>query len=220
MTDSTRLDLHYIPVMTYNPPSLESLQAQCDAFNFDCKPGSRVAVKLDGKDAPFITTTRSPAQVLSGHSAVVWLTGVSGCYDIGRVTPIPVEQATAGSREQCAVDALDGLGYTYNADMGWLPPAPLANMAIDTKAVDEDGLLAALESCDSARILMLHEGQEMPCTPTPPDERHALILGQAVAMLGGQWPGDKGDRFVFNGEFIEKGEFEALAKLAKQKATP
>ncbi len=77
--------------MNYRAPSLEALQAECDAFNFDCPVGGRVAVKLDGKDKPFITTTRSTAQVLSGHSAVVWMDGVSGCYDLSRVTPIPPE---------------------------------------------------------------------------------------------------------------------------------
>lgn len=75
--------------MTYKAPSREALQAQCDAFNFDCTIGGRVAVKLDGTDKPLITTTRSEAQILSGHSAVVWLNGVRGCYDLSHVTPIP-----------------------------------------------------------------------------------------------------------------------------------
>lgn len=75
--------------MSYKIPSRAELQAQCDAFNAACPVGGRVAVKLDGIDAPRITTTRSEAQILSGHSAVVWMDGVSGCYDLSRVTPIP-----------------------------------------------------------------------------------------------------------------------------------
>ncbi|MEJ7807053.1 MAG: hypothetical protein WKG03_14160 [Telluria sp.] len=78
---------------SYRPPSREALQAQCDAFNFDCSIGGRVAVKIDGKDKPFITTTRTGAQILSGHTAVVWLDGVSGCYCLSHVTPIPDAQA-------------------------------------------------------------------------------------------------------------------------------
>ncbi|WP_374650281.1 hypothetical protein [Rhizorhabdus sp.] len=35
-----------------------------------------------------ITRTRSKAEVLSGHSAVIWLDGISGCYLLDRVTPI------------------------------------------------------------------------------------------------------------------------------------
>jgi hypothetical protein len=31
------------------------------------------------------TRTRSEAQVLGGHSAVVWLEGISGCYLLDRV---------------------------------------------------------------------------------------------------------------------------------------
>jgi hypothetical protein len=76
-------------VAAHKAPSREALQAQCDAFNFECAVGGPVAVKLDGRDKPLITTTRSEAQVLSGHSAVVWLDGVSGCYLLERVAPIP-----------------------------------------------------------------------------------------------------------------------------------
>ena len=81
--------------MGHRQPSLESLQAECDAFNFDCPVGSRVAVKLDGTDKPLITTTRTIARILSGHSAVVWLADVSGCYLLSRVTPIPDPHAWA-----------------------------------------------------------------------------------------------------------------------------
>lgn len=77
--------------MNYRTPSRESLQAACDVFNFDCRVGGRVAVKIDGTDKPLITTTRTEAQILSGHTAVVWLDGVSGCYCLSHVTPILAE---------------------------------------------------------------------------------------------------------------------------------
>jgi len=32
-----------------------------------------------------VAITRSEAQVLSGHSAVIWLVGVTGCYLLDRV---------------------------------------------------------------------------------------------------------------------------------------
>ncbi|MDP1611680.1 MAG: hypothetical protein Q8M11_11530, partial [Sulfuritalea sp.] len=50
--------------------------------------------KLDGVDEPFRTKTRSDAQVLSGHSAVIWLENVSGCYLLDRVTPAPNVEVT------------------------------------------------------------------------------------------------------------------------------
>lgn len=75
--------------MTYRKPDLAALQAECDAFNAACRVGGPVAVKLDGTEKPFITSTRSEAQILSGHSAVVWMDGVSGCYNLSHVTPIP-----------------------------------------------------------------------------------------------------------------------------------
>jgi hypothetical protein len=35
------------------------------------------------------TRTTSAAQMLSGHSAVIWLEGLSGCYALERVRPAP-----------------------------------------------------------------------------------------------------------------------------------
>lgn len=64
------------------------LQAECDVFNVNNPLGSKVTVRLDNKDDLFETTTRSPAQVLSGHSAVIWLESVRGCYLLDRVKPI------------------------------------------------------------------------------------------------------------------------------------
>lgn len=79
--------------MNYRAPSRDELQSQCDAFNAACEVGGRVAVKIDGTEKPLITTTRSEAQILSGHSAVVWMDGVSGCYNLTHVTPIPDKKA-------------------------------------------------------------------------------------------------------------------------------
>lgn len=35
------------------------------------------------------TKTRSAAEVLSGHTAVIWLEGVTGCYMLERITAVP-----------------------------------------------------------------------------------------------------------------------------------
>ncbi|HET7255589.1 MAG TPA: hypothetical protein VFJ46_17670 [Xanthobacteraceae bacterium] len=74
------------------PPNATELQAKCDAFIARYPVGQRVSVRKDGGDC-FITTTRSKAEVLSGHSAVIWLSGVAGCYLLDRVTPIGPEAA-------------------------------------------------------------------------------------------------------------------------------
>ena len=79
--------------MTYKKPNVKKMQAECDAFNAACPVGGKVRVKLDFVDEPFETTTRSEAQILSGHSAVVWMENVSGCYLLDRVTPL--EQTVA-----------------------------------------------------------------------------------------------------------------------------
>lgn len=67
-------------------PNTKKMQAECDAFNAKHPVGSDVVVRLDGVDEPFSTRTRSEAQILSGHSAVIWLENVSGCYLLDRVS--------------------------------------------------------------------------------------------------------------------------------------
>ena len=67
------------------------LQAKCDKFNAIVSVGDEVFVKLDGVDEPVRTRTRSEAEVMSGHSPVIWLENVSGCYLLDRVTPVQLE---------------------------------------------------------------------------------------------------------------------------------
>jgi hypothetical protein len=86
-------------------PKLAKLQAQCDAFNALHPVGTRVTLKKDFVREPFETRTRSEAQVLSGHSAVIWLDGVTGCYALDCVTvpqqalAVPVPELAAADRQ-------------------------------------------------------------------------------------------------------------------------
>jgi hypothetical protein len=70
-----------------NKPDIKKMQKACDDFNAICPVGGAVTVKLDGAEDPMETVTTSEAQILSSHSPVVWLEGVSGCYLLERVTP-------------------------------------------------------------------------------------------------------------------------------------
>ncbi len=65
------------------------LQQACDAFNAKYPVGTPVYLLKDNGDV-VETATRSAAQILSGHSAVIWLEDVSGCYLLERVRPIPL----------------------------------------------------------------------------------------------------------------------------------
>jgi hypothetical protein len=69
------------------PPSPVDLQRQVDSFNARYPVGQQVCVRKDDGEA-VITTTRAKAEVLSGHSAVIWLDGISGCNLLDRVSPI------------------------------------------------------------------------------------------------------------------------------------
>jgi hypothetical protein len=62
----------------------EKQQRKCDAWNDSNPIGTSVVVRMDSEENRE-TVTRSVAQVLSGHTAVIWLGGISGCYALGRV---------------------------------------------------------------------------------------------------------------------------------------
>lgn len=65
---------------TRKKPTKAQLEHQVAAFNRQIAVGDEVdyfAVIEDGVSQRY--KTRSPAEVLSGHTAVVWLEGKSGC---------------------------------------------------------------------------------------------------------------------------------------------
>jgi hypothetical protein len=81
---------------------LVKLQAQCDAWNAAHPVGTTVVLTRDD-DVKIRTETVSEAQVLSGHSAVIWMRGVRGCYLLDRVAaaadavPPPSSQSDAAA---------------------------------------------------------------------------------------------------------------------------
>lgn len=68
-------------------PTAAEMQRHVDLFNGACPIGGKVTVRLDNGDV-MKTTTRSTACIFSGHTPVVFLEGISGCYLLDRVTPI------------------------------------------------------------------------------------------------------------------------------------
>jgi len=68
------------------------LQAKCNKFNAAHQVGAAVRVELDSGESRETVTT-SEAQVLSGHTAVIWLDGIRGCYDLERVTSLMAAKA-------------------------------------------------------------------------------------------------------------------------------
>lgn len=73
---------------------LTKLQAQCDVWNAAHPVGTTVVLTRDD-GVKIRTETVSEAQVLSGHSAVIWMRGVRGCYLFDRV--VAASQASGGS---------------------------------------------------------------------------------------------------------------------------
>ena len=55
--------------------------------------GSPVIVCLDTGETRD-TVTRSKAQLLAGHTAVIWLKGISGYYRLSQVIPAPADRST------------------------------------------------------------------------------------------------------------------------------
>ena len=64
--------------------SLSQLESQVYAFNVLHKVGDKVTVMLDDGTKKECTVS-SAATILGGHSAVVWLDEISGCYSLDRV---------------------------------------------------------------------------------------------------------------------------------------
>jgi hypothetical protein len=64
--------------------STEIMKSKIELFNHAHPPGSKVTVVKDLGEK-FETKVRYPAEILSGHTAVVWLKGISGCYCLDRV---------------------------------------------------------------------------------------------------------------------------------------
>ena len=64
--------------------SIELMEGKVEAFNKVHPAGSTVTVVKDLGEQ-FETVVRYPAEILSGHTAVVWLVGIRGCYDLDRV---------------------------------------------------------------------------------------------------------------------------------------
>lgn len=65
----------------------EKMQAECDEWNAAYPIGTEVMLDKDFVDDPFATKTRSAASIMSGHSVVIWLENISGCYLLSHVTP-------------------------------------------------------------------------------------------------------------------------------------
>lgn len=90
-----------------------TLQRECAGFNAEIKVGDAVAYQeVMREDCPVqVFTTKTEAQIMSGHSAVVWLNGKSGCVLIShcrKATPEDVaaaQRAEAIAAEQAAKDA-------------------------------------------------------------------------------------------------------------------
>lgn len=67
-------------------PKRTNPQTAVDAWNATHRIGTKVNVRKDGGEI-VEGETRSEAWVLGGHSAVILITGISGCYLLDRVTP-------------------------------------------------------------------------------------------------------------------------------------
>ncbi len=68
-------------------PTQKELAAKVEAFNRRYQVGQQVMLRKDDQTT-VNTKTRTAAKVLGGHSAVIWVEGISGCYALDRVTPV------------------------------------------------------------------------------------------------------------------------------------
>jgi hypothetical protein len=72
-------------------PTLKEQEQACEIWNLKHPVGTKVTCRMDSGEVRHTVTT-SEAQMLSGHTAVIWLDGISGCYLLARVE---VDRASA-----------------------------------------------------------------------------------------------------------------------------
>ena len=79
-------------------PSPKQLQAEVDQFNATVPLGGEVDYfEIEG--APLKRhKTRTEAQILSGHTAVVWLEGKAGCVCVSHCIPVKAQAATEAAQ--------------------------------------------------------------------------------------------------------------------------
>lgn len=79
------------------------LQQQVDEWNELYPPGTEV-VLTDDEGQQQLTSTRSAAEVLSGHTAVIWVEGISGCYLLDRIQPRRCKVCGCTTFDPCQLD--------------------------------------------------------------------------------------------------------------------
>ena len=138
---------------TGRPRTAQQLQAICDRFNEKVKRGDEVFVKLDGVEEPFKTRTRTEAQILSGHSAVIWLENVSGAYLLDRVTPVNDEAAT----QRALIDAVNLLArHCRQLPNSWTIQIEIDNSEVSILLIDPNGLTIDPETNDRNTSVVDH----------------------------------------------------------------
>lgn len=69
--------------------SVKRLQARCDNWNSKYPIGTKVEYHPTiGEPAHRVRKTKTLAQILSGHTAVIWLDGESGCVALDACVPV------------------------------------------------------------------------------------------------------------------------------------
>jgi hypothetical protein len=70
-----------------NRPNPKREQGKVDTWNEVHPVGTEVSVQLDN-GAKLKTRTIAPASLLGGHTAVLWLEDISGCYKLDRCAAV------------------------------------------------------------------------------------------------------------------------------------
>lgn len=79
------------PLTKRQQRELRVAQSRVDSWNATVAVGDRVEYRScpSNRKPTFVGKTRCPAQVLGGHTAVVWLEGFRGCVALTHCRPAP-----------------------------------------------------------------------------------------------------------------------------------
>jgi hypothetical protein len=77
-------------------PTAAQLQKQCDNWNAKNPSGTTVSYEsIVGRGESFRGKSNGEAEVMGGHSAVIWLLGKSGCVSLDHCTAVADEAVGA-----------------------------------------------------------------------------------------------------------------------------
>lgn len=112
--------------------------AEAKAFNELIKVGDLVEYAEVIGDKPKQYRTRSEAQILSGHTAVVWLEGKTGCVCCSHVTKLEAQQLDDSRKAKNTQHHIESIGVAVEHFKKWPCITTINNIRLALDLAEKD----------------------------------------------------------------------------------